>query len=82
MSTQVINQSSNQIFYNRQDVAGGIMFHHNNATIEDFNNKCVELDIHNLTWRCFGNNCIFFYKRHTEEEEDKDYDSDYDEEEE
>ena len=64
--------NNEQMFYNQQDVAGGIMFYHNNATMDDFNNKCAELGIADLTWRCFGKDCIFFYKRHEEDDEEDD----------
>ena len=66
--------SSNESkFYNQQDVAGGIMMYYNNATPEDFNKKCADFCIDGLTWRCFGKDCVFFYKNHDyEDSEDED----------
>ena len=69
-----ITNPDNQTFYNQQDVAGGIMFYHNNATVDDFNKKCAELDINNLTWRCFGKDCVFFYKIYDEDEDEDEED--------
>jgi hypothetical protein len=72
------NQMSNQLFYNQQDAGGGILIYHNNATREDFDKKCAEFDIPRLTWRCFGKDAVFFYKRNVEEEDDEDEDDDED----
>ena len=75
------------MFYNQQDVAGGIMFYHKNATVDDFNKKCADLEIADLTWRCFGSDCVFFYIRKPyneeyEDSEDEDDDSEDEEEDE
>jgi hypothetical protein len=72
--------SSNESkFYNQQDVAGGILIYYNNATREDFNKKCEEFDIPRLTWRCFGKDAVFFYKRNAEDDDEESEDEDEDE---